>query len=130
MPDETQTPGVPAGVRITRVGVPRDGDYELSVKMIQGQEVSYVYLNRPGHRNPGTIVEPIEGYEMVPDGKTGTFLAKKKEEPTAPPTVSLKAGATVSFEFEFDGKPAGTLFRAEEVVGVGDITATRLVPVE
>lgn len=130
MPDETQTPGVPAGVRIIRVGTPRDGDYELAVKLIGGQEISYVYQNRPGFRQPGTIVEPIEGYEMVPDGKTGTFLAKKIEAPAAPPPVSLKAGATVSFEFEFDGKPPGTLFRAEEVAGVGDIKATRLVPVE
>ena len=121
MPDQ-QIPGLPEGVRIVRIGLPRDGEYELAVKVIGGQEVPYIYQNRPGSRQPGTIVEPIEGYEMKADGRTGTFKAQKIEAPTAAPPISLKSGAAVAFEFEYDGKPAGTPFVVNE--------AGKLAPVE
>jgi hypothetical protein len=113
MPYETII-GLPEGVKIVRIGTPRDGDYELAVKVIGNQEIPYIYQNRPGSRQPGTIIEPIEGYEMKADGRTGTFKVQKIQAPTAEPPISLKAGATVAFEFEYDGKPAGTAFVVNE----------------
>jgi hypothetical protein len=130
MPDQ-QIPGVPEGVRIVRVGIPRPDEFEHVVKLIGGRELGFIYQNRPGMPAPGNIVEPIEGYHMVMDPTTKTYLAKKIEAPAEclEEFHAVKVGDVMTFAFEFQGQPAGTKFKAMLPEDPTDLRGAQLIPI-
>jgi hypothetical protein len=129
MPDETKTPGLPEGLRVVRFGTPLDGEFELAIKVIGTVETPYIYKNRPGQRQPGTIVTPVEGYEMVEDPRTKTWVPQKIKAPEACAEEShaVKLGDVLTFAFEFQGQPAGTRFTAMLPEDPADLRGAQLV---